>query len=42
MGIGSITPAQKLEMAAQVQRTHPAKNGAIALAQALGAEAVTR
>ena len=29
MGIGGITPAQKLKMAAQVLRMHPVKNGGI-------------
>ena len=31
MGIGGITPAQKLKMAAYVLRPHPAKNGGIAV-----------
>lgn len=32
MGIGGITPAQKLKMAAKVLRMHPVKNGGITIA----------
>ena len=38
MGIGGITPAQKLKMAAQVLRMHPVKNGGITMGQELHAE----
>jgi len=33
MGIGGITPAMKLKMAAWVLRPHPVKNGGITLPQ---------
>ena len=35
MGIGGITPAQKLKMAAKVLRKHPVKNGGITIAIAV-------